>query len=144
MMVDNLSDSDSNVNDYDMIGGNDSETDDDDDDLDIDLINEEIKSEQNKSSMDINTIDEFDIEELENITKEDVNYDKDADQINKSLQQIIDKTEIEEKNDKLGQIVKWDDSKDNNMYDDELFNVYSKVYRYVEYHYDQTFYYELT
>jgi hypothetical protein len=88
---------------------------------------------QKENTIDINMVDEFDIEELEKIGKEDVEYDKNVDQVNKSLQQIIDKTEIEEKDDKFGQITKWDESKDNNMYDDELINVYSKTYIYNQY-----------
>ena len=112
-----------------MYGGN--ESDNDDQDIDIEGIDNEVKL--NNTSMDINMVDEFDIEELENITKEDVEYDKNVDQINKSLNEIINKTEIEEKDNKMGEIVKWDNSKDNTMYDDELINVYSKTYIYNQY-----------
>ncbi|MFM7980860.1 MAG: hypothetical protein ACKPKO_16235, partial [Candidatus Fonsibacter sp.] len=43
------------------------------------------------------------------------------------------KTEIEAKDDKIGKLTKWGDSKDKIMYDDDLINVYSKVYIYNQY-----------
>lgn len=107
-----------------------------------DEYNEEEIREDNQESEEIkmdvdDTIsyesDEFNLEELENINKEDVEITKDADEINKSLKDLIDKTEIEAKDDKFGQITKWDDSKDKVMYDDDLINVYSKVYIYNQY-----------
>ena len=87
----------------------------------------------NEKELNINNIDEYDIEELEQISKEDVEYNKDVDNINKSLYQIIDKTDIEKTDNKIGEITKWDNTKDNLMYDDELINVYSKIYIYNQY-----------
>ena len=95
------------------------------------IINSDIKFDS--EDVDISNIDEYNIEELEKISKEDVEYNKDVDNINKSLQQIIDKTDIEQSDEKISNIIKWDKSKDNNMYDDNLMNVYSKVYIYNQY-----------
>jgi len=114
-----------------QLGGKNEEEDDDDineeDVLNIEEVNEDT------STIDINMVDEFDMDELENIGRDDVEYDKNVDQVNKSLHQIIDKTDLEEKEVKYGQITKWDDSKDNVMYDEELIHVYTKTYIYNQY-----------
>lgn len=78
-------------------------------------------------------IDEYDIDELEKISKEDVIINKDVDNINKSLNLIIDKTDLEQKNDKYGKIVKWNEQKDNNTVDEVLINIYNKIYIYNQY-----------
>jgi hypothetical protein len=53
--------------------------------------------------------------------------------INKSIQQIIDKTSLEKNDKKTGEIIKWNKSKDNNLYDEELVNIYAKTYIYNQY-----------
>ena len=80
-----------------------------------------------------NNIDEYDIEELEELSKESIVINKDADNINNTLQQIIEKTDIEKSNKKTNKIIEWDKSKDNNMFDDDLINIYSKIYIYNQY-----------
>ena len=119
---------------------NDNEDDNNENDNDDTDIIEEMETEKETDNIKMNidnTIDyeinEFNLEELENISKEDVEITKDADDINKSLKELIDKTEIETKDSKFGKITKWDDSKDKLMYDDNLINVYSKVYIYNQY-----------
>ena len=94
------------------------------------------KQEQEQDNVhDSDIVDEFDIEELEKIGNTDIIYDNNVDQINKTLHQLIDKTILEEKNDKFGIITKWDNTKDNNMYEEELINVYTKIYIYNQYIY---------
>jgi len=88
---------------------------------------------EKQDTIDVNVVDEYNIDEIEKISKEDVTYDKDVDNVNKSLQQIIDKTEIEEKETTYGQIVPWNDIKDNYTYDEDLYNVYTKTYIYNQY-----------
>jgi hypothetical protein len=127
---DSDNDSDDNSETFKMHGGNNEE--DDIPDLDISEMTENVTQEVSQQ-IDVNIVDEFDINELENISKDDVEIDKNADQINASIQEIIDKTEIEEKDNKISQITKWNNEKDNNMYDDELINVYSKTYIYNQY-----------
>jgi hypothetical protein len=105
---------------------------------DIEDIEEIEETEEMMRGMDMDNrldyeINEFNLEELENYNKEDVELDKNVDEINKSLKELIDKTEIEIKDDKFGQITKWDESKDYTMYDENLINIYSKVYIYNQY-----------
>jgi hypothetical protein len=92
---------------------------------------EKLEIENTESSEE--TSEEFDIEELEQISKEDVNINKEADAINKTLNQIIEKTDLESKNEKYGKIVKWNKQKDNNMIDEDLINIYTKTYIYNQY-----------
>ena len=104
--------------------------DDDDDDIDLDNIENEI--EENK--FDINyDVDKFDINELDNIIKVDTIYDKNPDMINESLQELIDKTDLEIKSDIYSQITKWNNVNDSHMYDNELINIYKKTYIYNQY-----------
>jgi hypothetical protein len=104
---------------------------------DMESINDEILQDQLKinihPAVSTDSIDEYSVDELENISKDDVKYDKNVEQVNKTLQSIIDKTDIEEKDSKFGELTSWNETKDNNMYDDELNNVFIKTYIYNQY-----------
>lgn len=113
----------------DLEGGDNSKQEINNEEVNINDTEQEIQ----QTVIDVNVVDEFNIEELENISKEDVTYDQNVEQVNKTLQTIIEKTEIEEKNSKFGQITQWNDNKNNNMYDDELINVFNKTYIYNQY-----------
>ena len=124
---------------YEIIKGGANELDDNNDEIDMDSIDVttddiETKNEDiTETLIDVDVVDEFDIEELEKIGKEDVIYDKNVDKVSESLQQIITKSEIEKKDNIYSDITKWNDVKDNNMYDEELINVYTKIYVYNQY-----------
>ena len=109
------------------------ENDDDNEEIDDNDESEEIIKDMNIDTKIDYEINEFNLEELENYNKEDVDLDKNVDEVNKSLKNLIDKTELEIKDNKFGNITSWDDSKDNIMYDDNLINVFSKVYIYNQY-----------
>ncbi len=98
---------------------------------DDEVIDLDIDSEEN-TLYDTNQNDEINIEDLERMS-EDVEYDKNVENMNQSIQKLIDKTELEEKSDIYGQMTNWDKSKDNIMYDEELINVFSKQYIYNQY-----------
>jgi len=118
----NNSDDKINLN-IDMIGGVNNDTSD----------NNYTNDHNNEVTIDVNSIDEIDMNDLENIKIGDVVFDKNVDQINKSIQQFIDKTDIEEKNTKYSNITNWNDTKDKIMYDEDIINVYSKTYIYNQY-----------
>ena len=108
-------------NDFKLIGGND-----DEDDYDDDIL-EYAGNEDNDNEND-NSIDKYNINELENIKQED--YNENISEINKYISDVIEKIDIvNTKN----EITKWDDSKDNILYDEQLINVFSKVYIYNQY-----------
>lgn len=122
-----------------IIKGGANDSDNNNDEIDMDLIDVTTDDGETKNVnvtetlIDVDVVDEFDIEELEKIGKEDVVYDKDVDKISNTLQQIITKSEIEKKDNIYSDIIKWNDIKDNNMYDEELINVYTKTYVYNQY-----------
>lgn len=126
---------------YEIIKGGANNSDDNNDEIDISVSVDsggdedgETKNENiTETLIDVSVVDEFDIEELEKMGKEDVVYDKDVDKVSETLQQIITKSEIEKKDNIYGDITKWNDTKDNNMYDEEPINVYTKTYVYNQY-----------
>ena len=99
-------------------------------DADIDILSDDITDQNNL--YDTDQIDEINIEDLER-NEEDVEYDKNVEQINETLQKLINKTELEDKSDIYSKMSEWDKSKENLMYDEEMINVYSKIYIYNQY-----------
>jgi hypothetical protein len=99
---------------------------DDDEDIDLNDI------EENKFDISYD-VDKFDINELDNIIKVETIYDKNPELINESLQELIDKTDLEEKSSIYSQITKWNNLNDTYMYDNDLINIYKKTYIYNQY-----------
>lgn len=94
---------------------------DNDEELNYDYLEDNILEEDENNNL-------LSLEELENIT-DDVIYDKKVDDINKFIINIIDNTEKSN----INNITKWDNSKDNNSYDELLKTVYIKTYIYNQY-----------
>jgi len=97
-----------------------------DDDIDNEDYNEPELEETKEEEIDLSSVDEFDMEELENI-KEDI-IDKNADKVRESIQNVLDKIDNKDVNDIIDNIQKWDNSKDNNLYDEDLINSFYKIY----------------
>ena len=103
---------------------NSNENDNNDEEINLTEIKDNLDSEENN-------IDIFDITELENLSKEDI-YIKDINKETQILQDIIEKTD-KETNDIYSSITEWNESNDNNMYDEDLINIYKKTYIYNQY-----------
>lgn len=72
---------------------------------------------------------ELAIEDIIDTTEIDTN----AATTNAELQNLIEKTELEEKNKNYGLIVHWNELNDNKMYDETIQNTYTKTYIYNQY-----------
>jgi hypothetical protein len=102
------------------------------DSVESESVNSDTESEISIEELDLSEQDnEFNIDELEKLNLDEVNIDKDADKINKALQDIID-IDKSSKN-SISNLSKWNESKDNNMYDEDLINVYTKTYIFNQY-----------
>ena len=91
-----------------------------------------------EDSIDEDTIDEDTVDDIEESTDDDIELEKLYDiHESKDMNNMIDKM-IDDENiviNKYNIIQKWDTSKDNTVYDEELKNVYSKIYIYNQYIY---------
>jgi hypothetical protein len=95
----------------------------------LDEVATDIMTEYEQEEIDISN--EFDIDEIENMYREDVQIDENQNKTSKLLSQVLDEDmSIDAKEDNM---IEFDDTKDEYMYDIELSNVYNKNYIYTQF-----------